>query len=62
MASYGANTQNSAAQAYATALGTGSLVIYAGTPPANAKAALGSNPVLATHNDWLLGNRWCINS
>jgi len=49
MASYGANTQNAAAQAYATALGTGSLVIYAGTPPANAKAALGSNPVLATH-------------
>ena len=49
MATFGANAQNSAAQAYATALGTGSLVIYSGTAPANAKTALSGNTVLATH-------------
>lgn len=48
-ASFGATTQNSVASAYATALGTGSLVIYSGTAPANAKAALSGNTVLATH-------------
>lgn len=49
MATFGANAANSAAQAYATALGTGSLVIYSGVAPANAKTALSSNTVLATH-------------
>lgn len=49
MASFGANTQNAAATSYSSSLGTGTLVIYAGTAPANAKAALAGNTVLATH-------------
>jgi hypothetical protein len=49
MATFGASVSNSVAQAYATGLGTGSLVIYSGTAPTNAKAALSGNTVLATH-------------
>jgi hypothetical protein len=49
MASFGLITQTASAQAYADNLGTGDLVIYSGTAPANAKAALAGNTVLATH-------------
>lgn len=34
---------------YGTALGTGTLTIYSGTPPASADAALSGNTALATH-------------
>jgi hypothetical protein len=49
MASFGLITQTASAQSYANSLGTGSLVIYSGTAPANAKTALSGNTVLATH-------------
>lgn len=45
----GSGTQTAAATGIGTFLATGSLVIYSGTPPANAKAALSGNTVLATH-------------
>ncbi len=45
----GLGAQSAAAQAWATYYATASLVIYDGTPPANAKAALSSNTVCATH-------------
>lgn len=34
---------------YGTAIGTGTLTIYSGTPPANADAALSGNTALAEH-------------
>lgn len=45
----GLNAQNAMVTAMANTIGTGSLVIYSGTAPANAKAALSGNTVLATH-------------
>lgn len=45
----GLNAQNAMVTAMATTIATGSLVIYAGVPPANAKTALSGNTVLATH-------------
>lgn len=45
----GTGAQSAAANGYASFYATGSLVIYDGTPPANAKAALSGNNVLATH-------------
>ena len=45
----GLGAQSAAANAWATYYGAASLVIYDGTPPANAKAALSSNTVCATH-------------
>lgn len=45
----GLGAQTSAATAWGTYFATETLVIYDGTPPANAKAALSSNTVLATH-------------
>ncbi len=45
----GLGAQSAAASAWATYYATASLVIYDGTPPANAKAALSSNTVCATH-------------
>ncbi len=45
----GLGAQSAAANAWATYYATASLVIYDGTPPANAKAALSSNTACATH-------------
>ena len=47
----GLGAQSAAADStgYAGFYAAGTLVIYDGTPPANAKAALSSNNVLATH-------------
>ena len=45
----GLGAQSAAASGWATFYNAGSLVIYDGTPPANAKASLSSNTVLATH-------------
>ena len=45
----GLGAQSAAANGWATFYNTGSLVIYSGTPPANAKASLAGNTVLATH-------------
>lgn len=42
------NGQNAMVQAFAGLIGTGSLVVYSGTAPANAKAALSGNTALAT--------------
>lgn len=41
-------SRNALANLYATSFNNGYLIIYAGTAPANADAALSSNPVLAT--------------
>ena len=46
--SIGLNAQNAMVTAMAGALSGGSLVVYSGAVPANAKAALSSNTVLAT--------------
>ena len=45
----GAGAQGAAAEAYATFYATGQLRIYDGAVPANAKAALSSNTLCATH-------------
>jgi hypothetical protein len=45
----GLGAQSAAASAWATYYATASLVIYDGTAPANAKTALSSNTVCATH-------------
>lgn len=45
----GGGTQTAAAAGIGTFLDTGSLVVYSGAAPANAKAALSGNTVLATH-------------
>lgn len=47
--SIGLNAQNALVTAMANLIGTGSLVIYSGAAPANAKTALSGNTVLATH-------------
>jgi hypothetical protein len=48
MASIATAQRNRAADAVLARAANGSLVIYGGTPPADANAALSSNPVLAT--------------
>ena len=45
----GLGAQSAAATAYGTYYAAGTLIIYDGAAPANAKAALSSNTVLATH-------------
>jgi hypothetical protein len=45
----GAQSAAAGTTGYAGFYSTGTLVVYGGTPPANAKAALSSNTVLATH-------------
>ena len=45
----GLNAQNAMVTAMANTIGTGSLVIYSGTAPSDAKTALSGNTVLATH-------------
>ena len=45
----GSNAQSAAATAYGTYYANGSLVIYSGTQPANAKSSLAGNAALATH-------------
>ncbi len=45
----GLGAQSAAADGWATFYATGTLILYDGTPPANAKASLSSNTVLATH-------------
>ena len=45
----GLGAQSAAANAWATYYATGSLVLYSGTAPTNAKTALSGNTVLATH-------------
>ena len=50
MITLGADTQAQVAEALKTKLNAGgTFVIYSGTPPANAQAALSGNTVLATH-------------
>lgn len=50
MITLGADSQAQVAEALKTKLNTGgTFVIYSGTPPANAQAALSGNTVLATH-------------
>lgn len=41
--------QNAMADQVTTTVGTDQFIIYSGTPPANAKAALSGNTVLSTH-------------
>lgn len=45
----GLGAQSAAANAWATYYNTGSLVLYSGSAPANAKASLSGNTVLVTH-------------
>lgn len=45
----GLTLQNAMANQVNTTAGTGQFIIYSGTPPANAKAALSGNTVLSTH-------------
>lgn len=49
MPSLNTNSTNSQADNVGTDYGSGSLIIYSGTPPANANAALAGNTVLVTH-------------
>lgn len=45
----GLTLQNAMANQVTTTVGTGQFIIYSGTPPANAKAALSGNTALSTH-------------